>query len=47
MKFIYNNYETTIKTLLQYGFNWDEVEHYTRHPEELEKIFEDIAKNEK
>lgn len=47
MKVIYNTYETTIKTLLQYGFSWDEIEYYTRNPKELEKLFESIANNEK
>lgn len=47
MKTILGTYETDIKTLLKYGFEWSQVEYYTRHPEELEKIFERIANNEK
>lgn len=34
--------EVTIKTLLEYGFTWQEVDYYIRHPRELERLIEEI-----
>lgn len=31
--------EDLTKTLLEYGFEWDEVEFYIRNPRELERLF--------
>lgn len=39
--------ETIIKTLLGYGFSWDEVEYYIRNPAELKKILEKMQNNHK
>lgn len=37
--------ETTINTLLKYGFSWEEVDYYIRNPEELEKLIIKIEKS--
>lgn len=39
--------ETIIKTLLDYGFSWDEVEYYIRTPQNLKKLLEKIQNNHK
>lgn len=31
--------EVIMKTLLQYGFTFEEVEYYVRNPKELERLF--------
>jgi len=37
--------ELTIKTLLQYGFTWIEIDYYIRNPKELQKIINEIEKS--
>ena len=38
------NTYTLQKELLAYGFTWQEIEFYIRHPEELEKLLKEIKK---